>query len=121
MIDALPAVGTAVDDDPVAAVELELLRQIANHEPHVRDQVRVIIRNRREGCDRPLGNHEHVRRRLGRDVVKRQALVIFEDDFGRYLFVDDPLKNRFLGHVVVDLGCWQTPVSKPGASAPRLI
>ena len=61
---------------------------------------RVVIGNRGDGLDRALGNDEHVRRRLAGDVVEGEALIIFEDDFRWNFFVDDSLKDRFLGHGV---------------------
>ena len=98
VIDRLPAIAAAIDDDAVATVELELFGQIADHQPHVSDQILILIGERGDRLDRALGDDQNMRGRLAGDVVKGEALVIFKDDLGRDFFVDDPLKDGFLGH-----------------------
>ena len=45
--------------------------------------------------NRLLGNHQKMGRRLGIDIPEGQALVVFEDDIGRNLPVDDLGEKRF--------------------------
>ena len=68
MIDRLPAVPAAIHHDAVTAIELQLLRQVANHQPHVGDQIGIVVGNRRDRHDRLLRDDEHMRRRLRRHV-----------------------------------------------------
>ena len=55
VIHRLAAVAAAVNHDAVTAVEFELFCQVADHEPDVGDQVRVVIGDRGDRFDRALG------------------------------------------------------------------
>ncbi len=57
-----------------------LFCQVADHEPDVGNQVRVVIGDCGDRFDRAIGNHRRMRRHLSGDVVEGRALVIFEDD-----------------------------------------
>src|SRR5947199_9957987 len=98
MIDRLPAVPAAVHDNAITAVELQLLREVADHQPKMADQLGILIGDRGQRGDRLFRNYEDVRRRLWRNIVKRKATIIFVRDLRRDLFVDDALENGFVGH-----------------------
>src|SRR5436305_14321265 len=88
MIDRLAAVGAVVDDHAVAAVEVELFRQIADHEPEMGEQRRVGLGQCRDVDYWTLRNQEHMSWRLRGFVVQGVELVVFINDVGWYLVVD---------------------------------
>jgi hypothetical protein len=100
MIDRLAAVSAIVDDDAVAAAQVQLFGQVADHQQQVRQQVGILIADRLERGDLFFGNDEDVRGCLRRHVVEGEAAIVFVDDFGRNFFVDDPLEDCCHGEML---------------------
>ena len=97
MIDGLPAIGAAVDDHAVTVLQAEFFGEIADHEPQMGDQRRVVIGKCIEIGDLLLRNHQHMRRRFWRNIAKRQAAIILVHNVGGNFTIDDAFENR-LGH-----------------------
>jgi hypothetical protein len=60
VVDGLAAIPAAVHDDAIAALQLLLFREVANHEPHVSQQLLIAVIERCDGRDRALGDYEDV-------------------------------------------------------------
>jgi hypothetical protein len=76
MVDRLPAVGPAVDDEPVPRLQAEPPGQLRGHHDEVSEQSRVIDRDPGQRLERSLRDHEHVHWRLWRDVVEGEAEIV---------------------------------------------
>ena len=96
VIDRLAAVSAAVDDGAISVRQTELLGDFLCCEQQVSEQRLIRVLSRREIGQLLFRDHQHMRRSLRRDVMKRQAKIVFMDDLGWDFFVDDPLKDR--GH-----------------------
>src|SRR5262249_17770359 len=88
----------AVQNEAIAVLQAKLHRQLRRDEMEMTDQVAVGVGQIRVRRNHLARNDQNVHRRLRVDVVKRQAAVIFVDDLGRNLAVDDLLKDVVLRH-----------------------
>lgn len=97
VVDGLAAVIVGVGDNAVSIFRKpEVLGDFArgDHEmPHQRSVFRLNFGHR---ANRFFGNKEHVHGSLRLDVVKRQAVLVFVNDFGRDFFGDDLAENSRL-------------------------
>lgn len=87
--DALSAVFTGIDDSTVAVFEIELMSDLGDHAEEVCGELGVFVSEVVKGDERFFGNEQNVNGSLWIDVVEGEAEVIFVDDFGRNLAVDD--------------------------------
>ncbi len=90
---AFPSLGSVVDDNPVALVEMERSGQTAGGEQQVSEEhlaIRCHLGNPRE---RGLWNDEEVHGCLWGDVVDGDAVCVFVRNSCRNLAVDDLLKK----------------------------
>ena len=94
MRDAFTRVGSAVDDDSIAARQLQLLRHIARNQKQFAEQCSVRIGRVRKTGNSFFRHDQDMRWRLGINVVKRNRVLIFPNDFGRNLASDDFFENR---------------------------
>lgn len=98
VIDRLPAEFAAIGDDAVARVgDAKFARDLTDNHPEVAEQSGVILP---DGVDRPdflFWNHQDMDGRLRCDVAKGKAEVVFIDDVGGNLTVDDSLEDRAHG------------------------
>ena len=104
VIDRLAAVSAAVDDGAISVRQTELLGHFLRRQQQVAEQGLIVRLSSSEVGNLLLGDHQHMRRSLRRDVVKRQTQLVFMDDLGWDFFVDDPLKDgrhRRLGSLFV--------------------
>ena len=106
MVDRLAAVAAAIDHHAIAAAELQFAGQIADHQPQMwpTSSASPSARSSSDAISF-FGNHQHVRRRLRRDVAKRQAAVVLVDDLGRDFLVDDLLENGFCADMGSSTDC----------------
>src|SRR5438094_746482 len=83
----------AVDDQPITVLYAQLFRQLGRDDVEIAEQRDIPFGHVSVGGDH-LGsrNNQDVHRRLGIDVAESQATVIFVDDVGGDLPVDDLLK-----------------------------
>src|SRR2546426_9204059 len=84
-----------------------------------------------QAADMPLGNHQHVDRRLRVDVLEREHLVVLQDDLGRNLpgadLAKETIRHESLpprlfffesafaeppGQLLVDLGRWNLVIAE---------
>lgn len=104
MVHRLSAIASAIGDDAIAVGEALLFRDVANHQPEMRNKFCVCIVDRRYGRNWLLRNNKYVRGSLRGDVVKRQALIVFIHDLGWDLFIDDALEDgRFVHGLLAKL------------------
>jgi hypothetical protein len=94
VVDGLAAVAAGIDDDAVSVGEFQFAGQIADHQVDVADEVGIVVGQIGQRRDLFFGDHQHVGWGLWRDVVERQAAIVFVEDVGRDLFVDDLLEYR---------------------------
>lgn len=102
VVDRLSAIAATIGDNSISTIQLQVLRQIANHEPRVTHELCVFVGQGSDRSYRPLGNDQHMRGRLRRNIVKGQATIILINDLCRDFFVNNALKDRFLGHIWID-------------------
>ena len=93
MRDAFTGIGSAVDHDPIAAGEVQLLRQVARNQKQFADQCSVIISRVRKAGNNFFRHDQDMYWRLGINVVKRNRVVIFPNDFCRDLPRNDFFEN----------------------------
>ena len=93
VIDALAPVLSTVDHGSESVFETQVEGDFSSHQHQVPDQGFVLVLQVSQRNDRLPRDHQHVDRSLWGDVAKRQAPVIFMNDVGRYLSVDDLLEN----------------------------
>ena len=91
---AFTCIRTAVDHDTIAAGQLQLFRHVARNQKQFAEQCSVLIGRVRETGNGFFRHDQNMHWRLGIDVVKRDRVIIFPDDFGRNLAGDDFVENR---------------------------
>src|ERR671934_2844634 len=88
------SIRSTVDDDTIAALlNSEFARQLTGHEQQLAKCCTISLGCHRQPRDDAFRHDEHVYRRLRVDVLKRDRLIIFPDDFRRNFARDDSLKN----------------------------
>ena len=85
MRHAFTCVRSAVDHDSIAAGELQLLRHVARNQKQFAEQRGVLIGRVRKTGNGFFRHDQDMYWRLGIDVVKRNRVLIFPNDFGRNL------------------------------------
>jgi hypothetical protein len=111
--DGFTGVWAGVDDQPIASfLEPSLQSNLSGFQQEVAQQRLVRRPGFGQAGDRLLGDDQDVHGGLRADIVKGEDLVIFINDPGRNLAVDDPLKNA-PAHVNA------RPSRTAGPSAPR--
>ena len=101
--DGLPGVLAAVDHQAVAIVQTKFFTgKFRGHAHDVPDERIIRFGQIIERGDLSLGDHEHMRRCLGVDVLKRQALVVFVDDVRWNLTVDDLFEKGLFSHALYE-------------------
>ena len=91
---------TAVRNDAVPPFgDSEFSRQTANNGENMPDQRRVFRLDVVERAQLFFRDNEDVNRRLRRDVVKRQAEVVFVNDRRGNFFIDNAFENSFFRHI----------------------
>ncbi len=85
MRHAFTCVRSAVDHDSIAAGEFQLLRHVARNQKQFAEQRGVLIGRVRKTRNGFFRHDQDMHRRLGIDVVKRNRVLIFPNDFGRNL------------------------------------
>ncbi len=93
MEHGLPGTGTVVYDEPEGVGYTELLGNLARRQHEVAEQFLVRGLGIHQARDTLLGNHQHVHRRLGVDVVDGDAVLILIDEFAGNLAADDLAEN----------------------------
>src|SRR5215469_14455481 len=82
MRNGLSAVVTAIDHQPETGLaEAEICSDLLSGQQEVTEQGSVPRLSFRNPRNYSFRNHQYMNRRLRIDIVKRQNLVIFEDDF----------------------------------------
>ena len=74
-------------------------RHAARDALQVPQQRRVGVRGRGKGPKMLLGDHQHVRRSLGADVLEDERFVVLVDDLGGNLASDDPAEQSLIHQV----------------------
>src|SRR6266851_5521553 len=92
MRDRLSGALLAIDNEAIPVRNAKLCRQLTCHEVQVAKQFLVFRRDIFMGPDDLARDDQHVYRRLGIGIAKRQAAVILMDNVRRDLAVDDLLK-----------------------------
>src|SRR5512135_502578 len=93
--DGLSRLRVGVDDDTIAAFADALgLGNFARFEKQMSEQHLVFFAGLVERSDGLFRNDENMGRRLGIDVAKSEAQIVFKNDFRWDLARDDFLKNR---------------------------
>jgi len=91
---AFTCIRSAVDHHSVPTGKLQLLRDITRNQKQFAEQGGVVI----GGVGKPgngfFWHDQDMHWRLGIDVVKRNRVLVFPNDFGRNLTVDDFFENR---------------------------
>ena len=91
---AFTCVGSAVDHDSIAGGQLQLFCHITRNQKEFAEQCGVLICCIRETLNSFFRHDQHMHWRLGIDVVKRNRVLIFPNDFGGNLARDDFFENR---------------------------
>jgi len=94
MRHAFTCVRSAVNHDSITTGKVQLLRHVARNQKQFAEQRGVLIGRVRKTRNGFLRHDQDMHWRLGIDVVKRNRVVVFPDDFGRNLAGYDFFKNR---------------------------
>lgn len=99
VIDRLTAIGPTVDHDAVSRrIESKLDGDLSQGVQQVPQQLGITLSRMRERNQLLLGNHQHMNGSLRVHVAKSQAPIVFMDDLGGDLTVNDPLEDRLGRH-----------------------
>ena len=93
MRHAFACVRSAVDHNSITAGELQCLRHVARNQKQFAEQRGVRIGRVRKTGNGSFRHDQDMYWRLGINVVKRNRVVIFPNDFGRDLPSDDFFEN----------------------------
>lgn len=100
----LPAIGVAVEDQPIAALgEADVAGDPVGGQDHLRDQGLISVSEVRNGLDMSLGDDLNVLGRLWADVAEGYEVVILSDFGGRNLAGDDAAEDAVGQCVTLDL------------------
>jgi len=94
MRHAFASIRSAVDHDSITTGKLQLFRHVARNQEQFAKQRGILVARIRKTGNGFFRHDQDMHWRLGLDVVKRNRVVIFPDDFGRNLPRDDFLENR---------------------------
>ena len=95
MGNALAGVGAVVDDEPVAAGELEFFRDDARHDEEMAELGFVVGGGFTDAWNKFFRDDQQMNGRLRLDVVDDDAAVVLVLDLGGDFAVDDFLEERF--------------------------
>ena len=98
MRHGLPGWFLAIDDKPIAIGNAELDSELAGDPVQVSQKLAIAFADVSMSRDDFSRDDQDVHGRLGIDVAKSQAAIVFENDVGRDLAVDDLLKDIVLHH-----------------------
>src|SRR5438552_5840769 len=98
----------AINDDTIAVRQLEFLRQITRNQKQFAEQRAIFILRICEVRNHSLGHDQHVHGCLWINVVKRDCIIVFPDNFRWNLARDDFFEN---GHGVNWLATWRFRVN----------
>src|SRR6266513_1164241 len=87
------SVGSTVDHDAIATRQIQLLRDIARNEEQFSEQRAVAVGRLCEPRYHSFWYDQHMHGRLRIDVVERDRVIVFPNDFRRSLAGDDFFKN----------------------------
>ena len=99
------AVFAVVDDEPIAILQIKLLRDFGGLEQKMAEQFLVVRRRLGDAWNRLLRNNQNVRRRCGIDVAKGQHKIIFKDNLRRDFARNDFFKKGFAHAETLDTNC----------------
>ena len=91
---AFTCVRSAVDHHSVSAGQFQFLRHVACNQEQFAKQRSVFVARVRETRHDFLRHDQNMYWRLGIDIVKRNCVLIFPNDFGRNFAGDDFFENR---------------------------
>ncbi len=94
MEDSLSGPFTVVDDHPVGIFEAQVFCDFPGFQHQVTQQCLVFFTSFCKPGDLYFWNDENVGRRLGVDIVKRDAGIVFKDNVGRNFLVDNFSEDR---------------------------
>jgi hypothetical protein len=94
----LPAAILAIDDEPIAIVQLELFGQLGSNQVQMSKEIAIRIGDIGVRRNHLAGDDEHVHRRLRVDIVKGDAKVVLISNLGRDLLFRDLQKDVVLEH-----------------------
>jgi len=94
MRHAFTCIRSAVDHDSVPTGKLQFLRHVARDQKQFSEQRSVRIGRFRKTGNRLLRHDQDMHWRLGINVVKRNRLLIFPNDFSRDLAGNNFFENR---------------------------
>jgi hypothetical protein len=89
MRDRLAGRFLAVDYDSISAINAQLSRELRRHQMQMTEQVPIVPGNLGMRCNNLPRDDQNVYGSLGIDVSKGQAPIVFVDDVGGYLTIDD--------------------------------
>lgn len=116
MRDAFARVGADIGDDAKAAVgDAQSAGDFDRREQQSAQQQHVVIGRRRKVFERLFGDDDNVRRSLGRDVSKRQNIVVFVHHIGGN-FAGKYLRKNRVGHRRQCTECDDSLSRKPGGA-----
>lgn len=95
MRHGLSGVGAAISDDPIPAGQIPFSGQLAADHQQVTGQGRIAFAQIGERRNFLLGDDQDMHGGLRIDVLERQALLVFVNNLGRNLPVNNPFENRF--------------------------
>ena len=94
MRHAFTCVRSAVNYDSITTGKLQLFRHVARNQKQFAKQRGVLIGRVPETRNGLFWYNQNMHWRLGIDVVKRNRLLVFPNDFGRNLAGDNFFENR---------------------------
>ena len=90
---ALPRIGALVDDEAIPAfIQPKLLSDVTRGEKHLSEQTGIFGLDFMNACDVLLGDDQRMARSHRANVLKRDHVIILEDDLSGDLSCDDVAK-----------------------------
>ena len=94
VVHALPPIGSAVDDCPIAAFETKVRSDFSDDTKQVSHQPGIAVFEIVQRSDLFFRDDENVRRSLTIDIAESQCLVVLVDDVGGDFPVDNLREDR---------------------------
>ena len=108
MVNRLPSLGTRVGNHTKTFGEARFGGDPLDSQQEMSRQILVLTVQIRDGTYFLFRNHQQVDRRLGSNIMKRQAAVILLDNLRRNFTINDLLEYGFFVHPLIppDIGRW---------------
>ena len=98
MRDCLSSQLLAIDDEPIPVLNAQFLGEFGGDDMQMAEERDVLFFEIGVSWDHLPGDDEHMSRRLGIDVSKSQALIVFINDVRRNFLVYNLRKKVVLKH-----------------------